>query len=91
MSVAPSAQLMPTVRGRACDTERQKASSVWPLSVRPLLSTMVAEIMIGKRTFFSANTPAMALSAALALSVSKMVSTRSTSLPPSMSPRTCSA
>ena len=56
ISVAPSAQLMPTVSGRACITLVQNASTVWPERVRPLLSVMVTEIMIGKRTPRAAKT-----------------------------------
>ncbi len=47
--------------------------------------------MIGSRTPVAANISSIATSAALALSVSKIVSSSSTSQPPSMSPRTCSA
>ncbi len=35
--------------GGACATEFQKASVVWPESVRPLASVMVPEIMTGTR------------------------------------------
>ena len=34
---------MPTASGRACCTEVQNASMVWPLSVRPDLSVMVTD------------------------------------------------
>ena len=74
MSFAPSAQLRPTLNGRACAIEIQKASTVWPDSVRPLRSVIVAEIRIGRRTPFSSNTSSVATSAALALSVSVIVS-----------------
>jgi hypothetical protein len=50
MSVAPSAQLRPTAKGLAWLTLFQNASLVWPLSVRPLLSTMVPLIITGMRT-----------------------------------------
>ena len=46
---APSAQLSPTLSGRACATEFQNASVVWPDSVRPLASTIVPEIITGSR------------------------------------------
>ncbi len=49
MSRAPSAQLMPTLNGRACAIETQNASIVWPDSVRPLLSVTVTEIISGSR------------------------------------------
>ena len=41
---------MPTVSGRAWATDVQKASMVWPDSVRPDASVMVAEIMMGSST-----------------------------------------
>ena len=47
---APSAQLSPTLSGRACATECQNASVVCPESVRPLASVMVPEIITGSRT-----------------------------------------
>ena len=50
ISSAPSAQLMPTASGRACATDVQKASTVWPERVRPLLSVMVTEIISGSST-----------------------------------------
>ena len=50
MSRAPSAQLMPTLNGLACAIDTQKASIVWPDSVRPLRSVIVTEIISGSRT-----------------------------------------
>ena len=50
MSRAPSAQLMPTLNGRACAIETQNASIVCPDSVRPLRSVIVTEIISGSRT-----------------------------------------
>jgi hypothetical protein len=38
----------------------QKASIVWPDSVRPLLSVMVTLSMIGRRPFSAANTSSIA-------------------------------
>ena len=49
---------------------------VWPDSVRPLRSVIVTEISTGISTPFSSNTSRMATSAALAFSVSTMVSTQ---------------
>ena len=49
-SLAPRAQFRPTEIGRACRTEFQKASVVWPDRVRPEASVMVPEIMIGSST-----------------------------------------
>ena len=69
---------MPTLSGFACATEIQKASSVCALSVRPE-SKMVTEIWTGMRRPICSKASSMAKSAALALSVSKMVSTSSVS------------
>ena len=70
--------------------EYQKASAVWPDSVRPERSVMVPEIMIGSSTPISSNASSTATPAALALSVSKIVSIRMMSAPPSIRPRVCS-
>jgi hypothetical protein len=91
ISVAPSEQLRPTLKGLACSTEIQKASRVWPESVRPERSTIVPEMHSGRRMPRSSKTSSMATIAALAFSVSKMVSSSRISLPPSTRPRTCSA
>ena len=91
MSVAPSEQFTPTASGFACATDHQKASMVWPESVRPDLSTIVTEITSGTRARpASENTSSIATSAAFAFKVSKMVSRRSRSTPPSSRPSTCS-
>ena len=47
MSLAPSAQFRPTAKGFACATLTQKASLVCPLSVRPLMSTIVPDTCAG--------------------------------------------
>ncbi len=80
------------VSGRAWRTEFQKAGTVWPDRMRPEASVTVPEIMIGRRTRSgcSAKYWSIANSAALQLRVSKMVSTSSTSAPPSTRPRVCS-
>lgn len=53
---------------------------------------MVPEMNMGLRSYSpESKSVSMANSAALALSVSKMVSTSITSAPPSISPRACSA
>ncbi len=67
------------------------ASTVCPDSVLPLLSTMVPEMSTGTSSYSSSKRVWMAKRAALQLAVSKMVSTRRTSTPPSRRPRTCSA
>ena len=93
MSRAPSAQLMPTLNGRACAIETQNASIVWPDSVRPLRSVIVTEIISGsrgRRRARSSNTSSIATIAAFAFSVSKIVSSSSRSQPPSIRPRACS-
>ncbi len=86
ISAAPSAQLSPTASGRAWRTEFQNASGVWPDSVRPEASVMVPEMMMRQAYAACArNSASIANSAALALSVSKIVSTSSRSTPPSTS------
>ena len=87
---APSAQLRPTSSGFTCRTEYQNASVTWPDSVRPEASVMVPEIITGQRRPRSSNSVSSAKIAALAFSVSKIVSTSSTSAPPSTSPSACS-
>jgi hypothetical protein len=89
--LAPSAQLSPTESGRACITECQNASVVCPESVRPDASVIVPEIITGTRSPRDSKTCSIANSAALALSVSKMVSTISRSARPSSRPFVASA
>jgi hypothetical protein len=64
---------------RAWRTEFQKASVVWPDSVRPEASVIVPEIMTGTSSPSSSSTLRTAYSAAFAFSVSKIVSTSSRS------------
>ena len=68
----------------------QNASVVWPESVRPLASVIVPEIQTGHRRSCSSKRVSSAKIAALALRVSKIVSTRSRSAPPSTRPRASS-
>ncbi len=89
ISAAPSAQFRPKVSGRAWRSEFQKASTVWPERIRPEASVTVPEIMIGRFSPVSSNSWSSANSAALALSVSKMVSTRNRSTPPSSRALAC--
>ena len=89
--LAPSAQLRPITVGRAWRTEFQNASTVCPESVRPEASVIVPDTMMGRSTPSSSSTPRTANSAALAFSVSKTVSTRIRSTPPSTSARVASA
>jgi hypothetical protein len=72
--------------GRAWATECQKASVVCPDSVLPDASVMVPEIITGTRVPPASKTDSTAKIAALALSVSKMVSMRRRSAPPSSRP-----
>ena len=67
--------------------DAQNASTVCPDRVRPLRSTTVIETTSGS----SGATSSAATIAALAFSVSKTVSIRKRSAPPSASPRICSA
>ena len=90
INAAPSAQFKPTVNGFAWRTEFQNAGTVWPDRMRPDASVTVPEIMIGKRLPDSSKKVSIANSAALQFSVSKIVSTSSTSAPPSTRPRVCS-
>ncbi len=83
----PRAQFKPTLRRFACETEVQKASTVCPVIVRPDMSTIVPEPSTGRRTPCSAKYRSMAKSAAFMFRVSKAVSTRSMSTPPSTRPR----
>src|SRR5438093_202948 len=83
MSAPPREQLRPTARGRTCRTEFQNASVVWPDSVRPEASVIVPETMIGKRRPLRSKYDSSANKAALPFSVSKIVSTRKRSAPPS--------
>jgi hypothetical protein len=83
ISLAPSEQLTPTTSGLACSIDVQNASTVWPERLRPLLSTAVNESQSGS----SGATSRAAAIAAFAFSVSKIVSIRSRSTPPSFSAR----
>ena len=82
----PSAQLSPTMNGSAWRMLCQKASTVWPDSVRPEASTIVPETITGRRSPISSKRSASAEIAAFALSVSKIVSMRRMSAPPSTRP-----
>jgi hypothetical protein len=86
-SFGPSAQLKPNEIGLAWRSEFQNASPVWPDSVRPEASVMVPEIITGQRRPSSSKNFSTAKMAALAFSVSKMVSISSRSAPPSVRPR----
>ena len=72
--------------GRACITDVQNASTVWPESVRPEASVIVPEMISGTRSLRASKAASTPKMAALALSVSKMVSMTSRSAPPAMSP-----
>ena len=64
----------------------QNASTVWPDRVRPEASTIVPEMISGTRSPISSKSDWTAAIAAFALSVSKIVSIRRMSAPPSMRP-----
>ena len=79
--------MTPTTSGCACSTEIQNASTVCAERFRPLRSIAVNESQSGS----SGAASCAAKIAALQLSVSKTVSMRSRSTPPSRSARICSA
>ena len=74
ISAAPSAQFRPTDSGLAWRTLCQKAVTVWPEGCGPGIDA-VPLIMMGRHSPLCSNASSMANSAALALRVSKMVST----------------
>ena len=86
----PSAQLSPTTSGSAWRMLCQNASTVWPESVRPDASTMVPEMISGTCRPSSSKSACTAKMAALALSVSKIVSMSRMSAPPSSRPAAAS-
>ena len=86
ISGAPSAQFKPTASGLTCRIAFQNASVTWPDKVRPDASVMVPEMITGQRRPRSSNIVSRANTAALALSESKIVSTRMMSDPPSTRP-----
>ena len=90
ISFGPSAQLMPTERSGACETEIQKASTVWPERFRPERSVIVTEAITGRRKPRTSKARSIAKRAAFALRVSKAVSTSRRSAPPSRRPSACS-
>ena len=87
ISAAPSEQLTPTISGSACSTDAQNASTVWPERLRPLASIAVNDTQRG----ISGATSSAAAIAAFPFSVSKIVSIRNRSTPPSRSAAICSA
>ncbi len=86
MSLAPRAQFRPTASGLAWRTESQNASVTWPDRVRPEASVMVPEMITGQRRPRSSKSVSTAKIAALAFRVSKIVSMKIRSDPPSTSP-----
>ena len=78
-------------KGLACLTLYQNASLVCPDKVRPEASVMVPEIIMRIGSSRDSDTSSMATNAALALSVSKTVSTKIRSAPPARSARVASA
>ena len=90
ISLAPRAQLSPTAVISACLIEFQNASTVCPERVLPLASVIVPDTNKGKSLFFSSNNSLTANIAALQLRVSKTVSIKKRSTPPSNNPFACS-
>ena len=86
----PRAQLRPMVSGLAWRTVFQKASTVWPVSVRPEASVMVPEMSRGTREPRASKASSIATSAALRTSASKTVSQSRQSAPASSRASTCS-
>ena len=72
------------MNGSMCRTEFQNASVVWPVKVRPDASVIVPEIMTGNLTPVVSKLFVSAKIAALAFSVSNMVSIIRKSTPPSI-------
>ena len=87
---APSAQLNPILKRGIWDNEATKASTVWPERVLPLASVIVPLTIIGISNFLFSRIVSIAKSAALAFKVSKIVSTKRISTPPSIKAFTCS-
>ena len=85
ISAAPRAQFSPIEIGFACRTEYQKASVVCPDRVRPERSVIVPDIIIGRLSPWLSNNSSNAKMQALAFNVSKMVSIKNKSIPPSSS------
>jgi len=91
ISLGPSAQFIPTLNNGTWEMEFQKASTVCPVTPRLLPAWInVTDAIIGTRRAPDAKACCIAKNAAFAFNVSKMVSTRRRSAPPSRSPRTCS-
>ena len=84
--LAPKPQLSPIDRRLACESEAAYASTVCPESVLPEASESVPLTMTGISVCLSRQMSSTALSAAFALSVSKIVSMMMMSAPPSRSP-----
>ena len=89
ISSAPKLQFSPTLTAPACEMESRNASRVCPESVRPC-GVSVAEIIRGISLPDSAMARRAPRMEALALRVSKMVSSNSRSTPPSINAAHCS-
>ena len=90
MKSGPVAQLSPTASRSRCAIATYSASTPWPASIVPIVS-IVTDTATGTRTPTVSVASSMPSSAALRLSVSCVVSSRSRSTPPRSSPSTCSA
>ena len=78
--------MSPIVKSSICEIEFKNASKVCPLKIRPLLSAIVPLTISGILRPRSCISLFIAKSAALAFSVSKIVSTKRISAPPSIRP-----
>ena len=81
--------MKPMLNNGICEMEIKKASTVCPDNVLPDASVIVPETMIGISIFRSILTSSIANKAAFAFNVSKIVSTKSKSQPPSINASTC--
>ena len=92
ISAAPSAQLMPTLNGRACATvDPERLDRLARERAAAAVGDRHRDHHRQARARSPRRPPRSRRCAAFALSVSKIVSTRSRSTPPSTRPRTCSA
>ncbi len=88
MNSGPVAQFKPIDRRGACMIEAYSASMPWPASIVPV-GSIVTEAMIGTLQPTFVNASWTAIRPALRLRVSCIVSSSSTSAPPSSSPSAC--
>ena len=90
IDIAPKAQLKPILNKGIWEIEFKKASVVCPERVLPLSSVIVPDTIIGNLFPIFSKTSSIPNNAALQFRVSKTVSTKSKSTPPSINPKACS-